>query len=87
MIELTEQQRRAINEHPEEPLRVVDGETKQAYVLVREELYERFRELVAMEPPTPAEQRALLRAAGLRAHWHDPEMDVYDQEEGDQGRQ
>ncbi len=38
--------------------------------------------LLAPERLPRSEQLALLRAAGLRAGWDDPEMEIYDREEG-----
>jgi hypothetical protein len=43
MIELTEQQRQAVQAHPGQPLRLVDSTTQQTFVLIREELYERLK--------------------------------------------
>lgn len=81
MIELTEQQRQELNA---DPPRVLDPLTKTTYVLVSEEVYERMQALLAPERLPRTEQQALLHAAGLRAGWDDPEMDIYDQEERDQ---
>jgi hypothetical protein len=80
MIELTDHQRRELDE----PLpRIIDPETKKIYVLISEEAYERIQALLAPGRLPPSEQNALLHAAGLRAGWADPEMDVYDREESD----
>ena len=78
MIELTEQQRQELNA---DPPRVIDPYTKKTYVLVSEEAYEHMQALLAPERLTRTEQQALLRAAGLRAGWDDPEMEIYDSEE------
>ncbi|HTU88713.1 MAG TPA: hypothetical protein VMF69_01330 [Gemmataceae bacterium] len=78
MIELTEQQRQELNG---DAPRVLDPHTKMIYVLVSEEAYERMQSLLAPERLPMNEQQALLHAAGLRAGWDDPEMDVYDREE------
>lgn len=78
MIELTAQQRRELEANPP---RVVDPLTRKTYVLVSEDVFERIQELLAPERLPKNEQQALLRAAGIRAGWDDPEMDVYDQEE------
>ena len=75
MIELTEQQRQELQcDLP----RAFDPQTKKTYVLVSEEAYERMQALLAPERLPRAEQQALLHAAGLRAGWDDPEMDIYD---------
>ncbi|MGH7174728.1 MAG: hypothetical protein ACRELF_07020 [Gemmataceae bacterium] len=78
MIELTEQQRQELKgELP----RVLDPQTKKIYVLVSEEAYERMQSPLAPERLPRNEQQALLHAAGLRAGWDDPEMEIYDREE------
>jgi hypothetical protein len=80
MIELTEQQRQELKgDLP----RVLDPHTKKIYVLVSEEAYESMQALLAPERLPRTEQQALLRAAGLRAGWDDPEMEIYDREEKD----
>jgi hypothetical protein len=78
MIELTEAQREELCAAIP---RVIDPQTQRIYVLVSEDTYERLQALLAPERVPLTEQRALLHAAGLRAGWDDPEMDVYDQEE------
>jgi hypothetical protein len=78
MIELTEQQHQQLEG---DPPRVLDPQTKKTYVLVSEEIYEGMQGLLAPERMTRTEQQGLLRAAGLRAGWDDPEMDIYDREE------
>lgn len=81
MIELTEQQRQELkNDLP----RAIDPQTKKIYVLVSEETYEHVQALLAPERLPRTEQQALLQAAGLRAGWDDPEMEIYDREEKDQ---
>ena len=83
MIELTEQQRQEL---AADPPRAMDPLTRKTYVLVTEELYERIRDLLVPERLTKAEQQAVLRAAGKRAGWDDPEMDVYDGDEASSKR-
>lgn len=78
MIELTEQQRQELKS---DLPRVIDPQTNKTYVLVSEEAYERMQALLAPERLPKSEQQALLRAAGLRAGWDDPEMEIYDREE------
>jgi hypothetical protein len=80
MIELTEQQRQELKG---DLSRVIDPQTKKIYVLVSEEAYERMQALLASERLARPEQQALLHAAGLRAGWDDPEMDLYDREKKD----
>ena len=78
MFELTEQQRQVLNT---DLPRVFDPRTKKIYVLVSAEEYERMQALLAPERLPRTEQQAMLHAAGLRAGWDDPEMEIYDREE------
>jgi hypothetical protein len=56
MIELTPEQRRVLTEPG--PARVLDPETNQTYVLVREELYERLRPELEDRPVAPVPEIA-----------------------------
>ncbi len=44
MIELTEQQRQAVQEHPGQPLQMMDPATRQTFVLIPRDLYESLTE-------------------------------------------
>jgi hypothetical protein len=77
MIELTEQQRQALDERPGEPLQLFDPRTNRAYVLLTAEQYERIRGMIDPGPLTPDERRVILRGVWRRAGWDDPRMDVY----------
>jgi hypothetical protein len=59
MIELTPQQRHELAEL--EPT-AIDPETKETYVLVRKEVYERFREFLYDDSPWTDEEMDLLAA-------------------------
>jgi hypothetical protein len=83
MIELTQEQR---HELEADPPRAIDPVTRRIYVLISEDLYERLQDLLVPDRLTRSEQQALLRIAGKRAGWDDPEMDVYDQEEANPER-
>jgi hypothetical protein len=50
-IDLSEEQRRALDASPEEPLRLVDPRTQQAYVLVRADLYQKLQTLLPEDDP------------------------------------
>jgi hypothetical protein len=82
MIELTAEQRQELNA---DVPRAIDPLTRTKYVLVKEDVYERLEALLVPDRLTVAEQQAALHAAGLRAGWDDPEMDVYDREDSQQG--
>jgi hypothetical protein len=40
MIELTDQQRQAVQKHPGQPIPMVDPATQQTFVLIRRDLYD-----------------------------------------------
>ena len=77
MIELTQQQRREL-EGADVP-RVVDPETHQTYVLVREEVYERLKGLIG-EDFHPRDTYAAIDRVFAEG-WNDPRMDDYDRYE------
>lgn len=66
--------RNLLGDEPDAP-RVTDPRTKTTYALLAEERYERFKAFFEEDPLTPAERLALLREAGKRAGWNDPEQD------------
>lgn len=79
-IQLTEQQQQALASEPGEPPRVVNPRTNETFVLVRAEVYERLKALLA-----EAEDEQLVHDVYPhvmevfgREGWDDPEMDVYD---------
>jgi hypothetical protein len=81
MIKLTKDQRQELSA---DAPRVLDPETDIRYVLVREDVYERIEALLVPGRLTASEQQAALHAAGIRAGWDDPAMDVYDREDAQQ---
>ncbi len=77
-IRLTEEQWANIVQGKEVPVRVSDPAENATFVLVRAEVYERFKSLFEEDPVTEQERLFQLQQFGKRAGWHDPEMDVYD---------
>ena len=77
MIELTEQLLQAM-ENPESiPLRLMNPRTKETFVLLRVDEYERLKEDDYDDTPWTSEERhALAWEAGKHAGWED--MDEYD---------
>ena len=76
MIVLTDEQRQELNQP--EPA-AIDPQTKDTYVLLRKETYERLKELAYDDSPWTDEERELLAwEAGQHAGWDEEEMDVYD---------
>jgi hypothetical protein len=65
MIQLTEEMRRAVREQGGAPLRLVDSATKETFVLLRAEDYDRLAEYD--DCPWTDEERDLLRAEALDA--------------------
>ena len=78
-IRLTEEQWDEVQKEPDLPVRVNDPTEGAAFVLMRAEVYERFKALFENDPATEQERQYLLEQFGRRAGWDDPEMDVYDE--------
>jgi PHD/YefM family antitoxin component YafN of YafNO toxin-antitoxin module len=77
MIELTEQQAQALERPEVAPLRLVNPRTKEAFVLLRLDEYERMKEQEYDDSPWTSEERhALAWEARKHAGWE--EMDEYD---------
>jgi hypothetical protein len=76
--QLSDELRRELEQHGGRPIEVVDPTTNKVYLLIPREQYERLKPLFEDEPLSELEQRELLRQAGRRAGWDDPEMDAYD---------
>jgi hypothetical protein len=64
MIELTDEQMRAIEGCTDTPVEVLNPRTKDVFVLVRQDIYQRVQRLI--DGPN-------------RRGWDDPELDVYEQ--------
>jgi hypothetical protein len=77
MIELTEEQRRAVASG-DVPVRAVDPQTGLTYVIIPEAVFERTKSLLGSDDLTPDEKLWLLAESGRRAGWDAPEMDAYD---------
>ena len=78
MIELTREQRKAVEDEAENPPRVLDPVTQTKYVLVREEVYDKARHLFdAGEGDFVRELAPHVLEIFGRDGWDDPAMDVY----------
>jgi len=75
-VDLTEEQRQVV-ESAETPVRMIDRRTKTAYVLVREDFYNRVQSLFESGPLTEDERRVMIQGVWQRADWDDPAMDDY----------
>jgi hypothetical protein len=77
-IPLTDEQWASVQQATETPARVSDPSQSATFVLVRAEVYERFKSLFEEDPVTEQERLFHLQQFGRRAGWDDPDMDVYD---------
>ena len=77
MIELTEQQMHALSIPECTPPRIVNPKTKETFVVLRIDEYERLKDEEYDDSPWTSEERhALAWEAGKHAGWED--MDEYD---------
>jgi hypothetical protein len=74
MIELTEKQRQELS--TPEPV-AIDPETGQAYVLVRREIYERLKSLLALDDYNPDEGAAHINEVMAEDDAKDPYLESY----------
>jgi len=77
-IRLTEEQWANVLQGGEVPVRVNDPGDHARFVLVRADVYERFKALFEADPVTHQERLFQLHQFGKRAGWDDPQMDLYD---------
>jgi hypothetical protein len=79
MIELTDQLRQAVRGHPGQPVRLVDPDTQETFVLVPAEVYDRLRGMLYDDAEFPiSEAYPLMDEVAAKAGWDDPAMDIYD---------
>lgn len=77
-IQLTNEQWMNIEQAGESPPRVSDPSQSATFVLLRADVYERFKSLFDNDPITDEEKRLRCQQFGKRAGWDDAVMDVYD---------
>lgn len=78
MIELTEQQRHAVHASGV-PLRLLDPQTNETFVLVRSDVYDQVKGLLGEDFHPSTAYLAVDRA--FAEGWNDPKMDDYDRYE------
>lgn len=78
-IHLTDEQWADVQKSDEFPVRVECQGQGAEFVLLRAQVYERFKALFEEVPVTEQERLFQLQQFGRRAGWDDPEMDVYDE--------
>jgi hypothetical protein len=77
-IRLTDEQWADVQKGIEFPVRVKDPTESATFVLVRADVYDRFKSLFEEDPVTESERHYQLEQFGRRAGWNDAEMDIYD---------
>lgn len=75
MAHLTDDQRNELKKTGE--LRLLDAETKQEFVAVPAEIFEKWRQIVCDDTITGEERARLAWEAGKSIGWDDPIMDEY----------
>jgi hypothetical protein len=76
-IQLTSEQWKSVQDEPDFPPRISNPADTETFVLLRADVYERYRALFEDVPVTNEERQYQLQQFGKRAGWDDPEMDVY----------
>jgi hypothetical protein len=77
-VELSDQQRQALNEHPGSPLQVFDRITRSTYVLISKGDYDRVRALFEEDTLDPRELAPLMDEVAAQEGWDDSATDAYD---------
>lgn len=80
IITIPKELQQAVRASQGQPIHLADPETKEEYVMISAEAYDRIGKLIYEDAPlTEQEKRSLLIKAGMRAGWDDPEFEVYDE--------
>jgi hypothetical protein len=78
MIELTAAQHLDLQQHGDQPPRAHDPHSNITYILVREEVFSRFKNLLYDDSPIDTrESYPLVDEIAGKGGWDDPAMDVY----------
>lgn len=77
-IRLSVDQWANVSRESEIPVRVSNPAQSTTFVLLQDEVYERFKSLFEEDPVSEQERLFQLEQFGNRAGWDDPEMHVYD---------
>jgi hypothetical protein len=81
-VSLTHEIRQALTEHPDELLELVDDASRARYVLIPAEQFDRFKALLMVDNLEISESYEAQNEALARAGWDDPEMDIYNDYDG-----
>jgi hypothetical protein len=79
-LKLTDEMRRVLEEHPDQPLRVEDEHSHACYVVIPAELYDRLAGLMGIETELDPEVAigAVAEAFFTPECWDAPGMELYD---------
>jgi hypothetical protein len=77
MIALPKDLQDAVRQAGDKPVHVTDLETNAEYVVVPAKVFDELTACIPQKVLSKDEQIKLLVAAGLRAGWDDPTMDIY----------
>jgi hypothetical protein len=80
-LQLSEQERLAVRQANREPVRLTDPETKQEYVLLRAEIYDRLKSLLYDDSDFDPAAGYPLADEVMKDDWDDPKMAEYDRYE------
>ena len=69
--------RHALTDPSNFPVRLIDSETKEAYIVLRAELHDRLKHLLEEDDYEITDTYRAQMESALRAGWGDPEMDDY----------
>jgi hypothetical protein len=75
MTALTHEQRELLKDSCRQPVRLIDPETNQEYVLLQSEVYDRLQSVIG--DPAPRDLYPALQRALKDEGWDDPHMDEY----------
>jgi hypothetical protein len=83
MLELNEPLQQALDARPDEPIRLIDPRTREVYVLLRADAYERLKGALYDDSEIDIRDAyPLMDEVAGKQGWNDPEMDSYNTPEG-----
>jgi len=78
MIELTQEQHRALAQDGPEPMRAIDPTTHEVYVLVRADVYDRLQHLLQDDTGLSQKEVAVLVERAMKEYdANDPSLELY----------
>ncbi len=80
-LQLTEEEKRELRQATGKPVRLTDPETKQEYVLLRAEIYDRLKSLLYDDSDFDPAMGYPLADEIMKEDWDNPKMAEYDRYE------